>query len=61
MRPAKYGRARGHLAIVLAAGTIGAFLARRPGWLRVQRRVMGSVLGALAVRLATDHARPSPG
>ncbi|MFY1702283.1 LysE family translocator [Micromonospora sp. WMMA1923] len=43
--------------IVLGAGTIAAFLATRPGWLRVQRYVMGSVLAALAVRIATDRSR----
>ncbi|WP_206442565.1 LysE family translocator, partial [Streptomyces boncukensis] len=42
---------------VLAAGAISVFLARRPGWLRVQRYVMGTVLGALAIRLATDTSR----
>jgi threonine/homoserine/homoserine lactone efflux protein len=46
--------------IVLAAGSISTFLRRRPTWLRVQRYLMGTVLGALAVRLATDHARPVP-
>jgi threonine/homoserine/homoserine lactone efflux protein len=49
-----------NLGIVLAAGTIAVFLARRPAWLRVQRYAMGTVLGALAVKLATDHARPAP-
>jgi threonine/homoserine/homoserine lactone efflux protein len=49
-----------NLLIVLAAGTLATFLATRPRWLRTQRYVMGTVLGALAVRLATDHARPSP-
>lgn len=44
--------------IVLAAGTIAAFLGARPLWLRVQRYLMGTVLGALALRLATEHARP---
>lgn len=43
-----------NLAIVLAAGTIAAFLARRPSWLKVQRWLMGTVLGGLAVRLAVD-------
>ncbi|GGJ49430.1 LysE family translocator [Streptomyces brasiliensis] len=43
-----------NLAIVLAAGTIAAFLARRPSWLKVQRCLMGTVLGGLAVRLAVD-------
>jgi threonine/homoserine/homoserine lactone efflux protein len=44
-------------AIVMAAGTIAAFLATRPVWLRVQRYLMGSVLGFIAVRLATDRTR----
>ena len=43
--------------IVLTAGTLAAFLARRPGWLRTQRYVMGSVLGGLALRLATERSR----
>ncbi|HTZ42962.1 MAG TPA: LysE family translocator [Jatrophihabitans sp.] len=47
----------GNLLIVLAAGSIAAFLARRPSWLRVQRLVMGTVLGGLAVRLALDGSR----
>ncbi|GAA2393317.1 lysine transporter LysE [Catellatospora methionotrophica] len=46
--------------IALAAGTIAGFLSGRPVWLRVQRYLMGTVLGALAVRMATDHARPTP-
>ncbi len=49
-----------NLLIALAAGTIAGFLAGRPAWLRVQRYLMGTVLGALALRLATDHARPTP-
>jgi threonine/homoserine/homoserine lactone efflux protein len=36
------------------AGTLAAFLARRPLWLSTQRWVMGSVLGGLAVRMATQ-------
>ncbi|MEV7090922.1 LysE family translocator [Streptomyces sp. NPDC093085] len=44
-----------NLLIVVAAGSIAVFLARRPVWLRVQRYVMGTVLGALAVKLATDR------
>ncbi|GAB3807211.1 LysE family translocator [Micromonospora zhanjiangensis] len=43
--------------IVLSAGAITAFLARRPVWLRVQRYVMGSVLAGLAVRIAADRSR----
>ncbi|GAB4056853.1 LysE family translocator [Catellatospora paridis] len=46
--------------IALAAGTIAGFLTGRPVWLRVQRYLMGTVLGALALRMATDHARPTP-
>jgi threonine/homoserine/homoserine lactone efflux protein len=49
-----------NLLIVLAAGAIAVFLAGRPTWLRVQRYLMGTVLGALAIKLATDHARPTP-
>ena len=45
--------------IVLCAGLIAAFLARKPMWLRVQRAVMGTVLGLLAVRLVTDRAKPA--
>ncbi|MBC2907812.1 LysE family translocator [Streptomyces cupreus] len=47
-----------NLSIVLAAGTIAVFLARRPGWLRVQRYAMGTVLGGLAVSLAVDTSGP---
>jgi threonine/homoserine/homoserine lactone efflux protein len=49
-----------NLAIVLTAGTMAVFLTRRPSWLRIQRYLMGTVLGALAIKLATDHARPAP-
>ena len=45
--------------IVLAAATISGFLTRRPSWLRVQRFAMGTVLGGLAITLATDRARPA--
>ncbi|MFF7243366.1 LysE family translocator [Embleya sp. NPDC008237] len=45
--------------LVLAAGTIAVFLARRPSWLRIQRYVMGTVLGGLAVKLATDRSHPA--
>ena len=49
-----------NLAIVFAAAATAAFLVRRSGWLRAQRYLMASVLGALAVRLLFDHGRPSP-
>ncbi|WP_344383157.1 LysE family translocator [Streptomyces thermolineatus] len=48
-----------NLALVLAAGTVSVFLARRPSWLRVQRFLMGTALGALAVSLAVDTSLPS--
>ncbi|MGW7269814.1 LysE family translocator [Streptomyces sp. NPDC054864] len=50
-----------NLAIILAAGTIAVFLAHRPTWLRIQRYVMGTVLGALAIKLATDRAPATAG
>ncbi|RIV37383.1 LysE family translocator [Micromonospora radicis] len=43
--------------IVLTAGGIAGFLGRRPLWLRVQRMLMGTVLAALAVRIAADRSR----
>lgn len=48
-----------NFAIVLISGTLAGFLARRPSWLRIQRYLMGTVLGALAIKLATDHSRPA--
>ncbi|MEY9874656.1 threonine/homoserine/homoserine lactone efflux protein [Streptacidiphilus sp. MAP12-33] len=42
--------------IALCAGTIAAFFARRPSWLRIQRYVMGTVLAGLAFRIAADRA-----
>lgn len=44
--------------IVIAAGSIGAFLARRPAWLRVQRYATGGALAALAMSVALDRSRP---
>ncbi|MGZ4542732.1 MAG: LysE family translocator, partial [Mycobacteriaceae bacterium] len=43
--------------IVIFAGALSAFLTTRPTWLRIQRYLMGTVLGALAVRLATEKSR----
>jgi threonine/homoserine/homoserine lactone efflux protein len=45
--------------IVLAAGAIGSFLARRPLWLRIQRWITGGALGAIAVSVALDRSRPA--
>ena len=44
--------------IVFGAGTFALWLTRRPVWLRLQRWFMATVLGLLAVRLATESARP---
>ncbi|WP_067480168.1 LysE family translocator [Actinomadura hibisca] len=46
--------------IVLGAGGIAAFLARRPLWQRVQRYLMASILTGLAIRLGLDRSRPTP-
>jgi threonine/homoserine/homoserine lactone efflux protein len=45
--------------IVVAAGAIGTFLARRPLWLRVQRWVTGGALAAIAVTVALDRGKPA--
>lgn len=45
--------------IVLCAGQIADWLAQRPAWLRLQRWFMATVLGALAIRLVADRARPT--
>jgi threonine/homoserine/homoserine lactone efflux protein len=43
--------------IVVTAGTVAEFLARRPRWVQIQRWFMGTVLAGLAVRMATDARR----
>ncbi len=43
--------------IAVAAGSIAAFLIARPTWLVVQRWLMGTILAALAVRMATEARR----
>ncbi|MFJ7058267.1 LysE family translocator [Streptomyces microflavus] len=48
-----------NLSIVLAAGSIAIFLARRPGWLKVQRYMMGTALALLAVSVALDTSMPA--
>ena len=40
--------------IALGAGAIALFLAQRPGWLLLQRWMMGTVLAGLAVRMAVE-------
>ncbi|MGW2660920.1 LysE family translocator [Nocardia tengchongensis] len=46
--------------IVLSAGAVSTFLARRPLWLRAQRYVTGTVLGAMAALVLSDRTRPLP-
>ncbi|AKM29078.1 lysine transporter LysE [Pandoraea faecigallinarum] len=44
-------------SVALSAGTISRFLGQRPAWVRIQRYLMGGVLGALALRMATEARR----
>ena len=43
--------------ILMAAGSISGFLAGRPAWVVAQRWFMGTVLGGLAVKMATEARR----
>jgi threonine/homoserine/homoserine lactone efflux protein len=47
----------GNTLITLTAGSLAVFLARRPVWMRAQRAFMATVLGGLAVKMATDRSR----
>jgi threonine/homoserine/homoserine lactone efflux protein len=44
-------------AIAVAAGSVAVFLASRPTWALVQRWLMGTVLGGLAFKMATEARR----
>lgn len=44
-------------AIAMTAGSIAVFLASRPRWVSIQRWIMATVLGGLAVRMATEARR----
>ncbi len=44
-------------SVAVSAGSIALFLTRRPSFAVVQRWVMGTVLAALAVRMATEARR----
>lgn len=46
-------------AIILAAGSIAAFLQRNPHWIRWQKWVTGTLLGAIGVKLAFDAPAPA--
>lgn len=43
--------------IAVTAGSIAVFLAGRPVWMLIQRWLMGTVLTALALRMATESQR----
>lgn len=45
-------------AIILAAGSIAAYLQRKPVWMRWQKWVIGSLLGAIGITLAFDAPTP---
>lgn len=47
--------------IVTLAGGLATFLGTRPTWLRAQRLLMGTVLGALAVQLAARRTPSAAG
>jgi threonine/homoserine/homoserine lactone efflux protein len=44
-------------AVILGASAVAGLLGARPRWARVQRWLMGTVFGALALRLAVDTRR----
>ncbi|KQV21731.1 MULTISPECIES: LysE family translocator [unclassified Kitasatospora] len=44
-------------AFVLMAGSVAAFLARRPTWQRLHRYAMGTLLAGFALRLAADRSK----
>jgi threonine/homoserine/homoserine lactone efflux protein len=46
-------------AIILAAGSIAVFLRRRPLWVRWQRKITGTLLGIVGVKLAIDAPAPA--
>ena len=43
--------------IAISAGSISTFLAGNPGWVAVQRWLMGTVLAGLAVKMALESRR----
>lgn len=46
-------------SIILAAGSLAVFLQRKPMWIRWQRWVTGTLLGAVGVKLAVDAPAPA--
>ena len=48
-----------NMIIVFTAGSIASALTAKPLWSRVQRAFMGTVLGALALRMLLDSKKPA--
>ena len=46
-----------NMLITLAAGSIAMFLMKRPNWVLAQRWFMATILGGLALKIATDGHR----
>jgi threonine/homoserine/homoserine lactone efflux protein len=46
-------------AIILAAGSIATFLQSKPAWIRWQKWITGTLLGAVGVKLALDAPAPA--
>ncbi|GAB3598466.1 LysE family translocator [Kineococcus gypseus] len=46
-------------AIIFAAGSVATFLQRKPAWMRWQKWVTGTLLGAIGVKLAIDAPTPA--
>ncbi|UVI35594.1 LysE family translocator [Brevibacterium spongiae] len=46
-------------AVILAAGSVAAGLRRRPAWVKWQKWVTGTLLGAVGVKLAIDAPAPA--
>ncbi|GAA1937570.1 hypothetical protein GCM10009717_00020 [Agromyces allii] len=46
-------------AIILAAGSVAVFLQSKPAWMRWQKWVTGTLLGAIGIKLAIDAPTPA--
>jgi threonine/homoserine/homoserine lactone efflux protein len=42
---------------ICMAGGLATFLQQKPAWVKWQRRVMGGILGCLALRMAVDRVK----
>lgn len=46
-------------AIILVAGSLATFVATRPAWIRRQRKITGTMLGAAGIALAVEARTPA--